>query len=270
MTKKRYALALVGLIGLAFLLHLRYGLFAKKILPSICTPTAPPDLSSGLFSLLLNGLLPEGASGSFGTERDAQGREFGTVLYRDRAYKATLRRSGSGACFDFTPPLPLRPDRPSIREDIARLPDAVAQFLFDRWAATLVLAAIVIWVAWLAKRNRQMAFQEADCSSGPLVAESLPELSQELERLLLSEGETALAAQVPDLRIVDRCRCGDDFCSTFYVQPKPEGAYGPDHRCVPLEPKEGDLVLDVVGEKIAAVQVLYRDEVRQAVERIIP
>jgi hypothetical protein len=103
----------------------------------------------------------------------------------------------------------------------------------------------------------------------PLLVEVLPVFADELRNLLIDQGERELAAQVSTLRIVGRCRCGDDFCGTFYVRPKPKGAYGPDHRCVPLEPKQGDLVLDVVGEKIAAVEVLYRDEIRDAVEKIV-
>lgn len=96
----------------------------------------------------------------------------------------------------------------------------------------------------------------------PLV-DLFPELSTELQQLLSELGESELAAQVPSLTVIERCRCGDDFCGTFYVLPKPRGAYGPDHRNIALEPKEGMLILDVVGQKIATVEVLYRDEIRR-------
>jgi hypothetical protein len=49
----------------------------------------------------------------------------------------------------------------------------------------------------------------------------------------------------------------------FYVLPKPARAYGPGLRIVSLEPARGFLILDVVNDKIAAVEVLYRDEIRQ-------
>lgn len=52
----------------------------------------------------------------------------------------------------------------------------------------------------------------------------LPALAIELEQLLKNQGEAELAAQVVQLTIVDRCRCGDDFCSSFYTLPKPEDA----------------------------------------------
>jgi hypothetical protein len=94
------------------------------------------------------------------------------------------------------------------------------------------------------------------------LVDMFPALSTELQQLLSKQGEASLAAQVPRLAVIDRCRCGDDFCGTFYVQPKPKGAYGRGHRNVALEPREGMLILDVVDDKIAAVEVLYRDEIR--------
>jgi hypothetical protein len=93
-------------------------------------------------------------------------------------------------------------------------------------------------------------------------------LVQELEELLLKEGEPELAAQVPALRILDRCRCGDDFCGTFYVRPEPKGSYGPNHRNVSLSPKEGMLILDIVDGRIACVEALYRDEIRKAIQAV--
>ena len=44
-----------------------------------------------------------------------------------------------------------------------------------------------------------------------LLAEIVPSFADELEQLLKKEGEVKLAAQVPQLSIVDRCRCGNDF-----------------------------------------------------------
>jgi hypothetical protein len=39
--------------------------------------------------------------------------------------------------------------------------------------------------------------------------EILPSLALELEQLFKKQGEPELAAQVPQLAVVDRCRCGD-------------------------------------------------------------
>jgi hypothetical protein len=104
----------------------------------------------------------------------------------------------------------------------------------------------------------------------PLLSATFPKLSRELQQLLASAGEFALAAQVPELEILDRCRCGDDFCATFYTQPKPVGPYGPGLRNIALQPKEGMLILDVVDGVIAQVELLYRDEVRHKLLTVFP
>jgi hypothetical protein len=103
-----------------------------------------------------------------------------------------------------------------------------------------------------------------------LLADTLPTLARELEDLLKQQREFALASQVPQLAIIDRCRCGDDFCSSFYTQPKPEGRYGPSHRCMDLDAAEGMLILDVVAGKIAHVEVLNRNDIRQKLLAAIP
>ena len=103
-----------------------------------------------------------------------------------------------------------------------------------------------------------------------LLTEIFPPLARELEQLLKNQGEVELAAQVSQLAIVDRCRCGDDFCSSFYTQPKPEGTYGPDHRCIDLDAAEGMLLLDVVKGKIAHVEVLNRNDIRRKLLAVLP
>lgn len=104
----------------------------------------------------------------------------------------------------------------------------------------------------------------------PLLTNILPEFASELRQLLIENGETALAEQVPGLMILDRCRCGDDFCATFYTQPKPECRYGPSHRNVVLTLDEGMLVLDVVDEEIACVEVLERPDMRKKLLSAVP
>jgi hypothetical protein len=103
-----------------------------------------------------------------------------------------------------------------------------------------------------------------------LLSQILPALAQELEGLLLSANEPALAAQIRALIIVDRCRCGDDFCATLYTEPRPQGPYGPNHRNIDLSPNEGMIILDVIGLKIACVEILYRNEIRKALHALFP
>jgi hypothetical protein len=95
-----------------------------------------------------------------------------------------------------------------------------------------------------------------------LLIEILPELARELEDLLKEQNELVLASQVSALVIVDRCRCGDGFCSSIYMQPKPEGRYGPDHRSFDLDAEKGMIILDVVSGLNAQVEILNRDDVR--------
>lgn len=81
---------------------------------------------------------------------------------------------------------------------------------------------------------------------------------------------SASSARVPGPVILDRCWCGNDFCATVDTQPKPEGRYDPGHRNVALTPQEGMLILDVVGDKIACVEVLYRDDKRKKLSTVFP
>jgi hypothetical protein len=99
---------------------------------------------------------------------------------------------------------------------------------------------------------------------------TLPEFATELRQLLAEQGESELAAQVPRLMIFDRCRSGDDFCATFYTQPRPKDGFGPGYRNVRLMPEEGMLILDVVAGEIACVEVLDREDVRRKLQAALP
>jgi hypothetical protein len=99
-----------------------------------------------------------------------------------------------------------------------------------------------------------------------LLVDALPELAHELDALLTEKGETGLAAQIPELRIVDRCRCGKDFCATFYTQPNPESVYD----CIQLAPEQGMLIVDYVEDKIVSIEPIFRDDIRQQLHAIMP
>ena len=103
-----------------------------------------------------------------------------------------------------------------------------------------------------------------------LLVEAVPQLAKELSNGLEALGETDLAQQVAGLKIVDRCHCGDDFCATIYTAPTPKGAYGAGHENVRLNVAEGEIILDVVDRKIMCVEVLYRDDLRQALLALWP
>ena len=98
----------------------------------------------------------------------------------------------------------------------------------------------------------------------------VPSLAAELATLLVEAEEPELAAQIRGLGIVDRCRCGDDFCGSLNTQPKPNGSYSPDHRTLALTPDKGMVIIDVVASRIMFVEVLYRDAIRKAVNAAVP
>lgn len=104
----------------------------------------------------------------------------------------------------------------------------------------------------------------------PLLQDSLPDLADELTSLLRKMNERNLLEQVPLLRLVDWCRCGDDFCATLYTAPKPKGAYGPNHESISLNPSSGHLVLDLVDRKIVCIEILFREDLRGRVLQLFP
>jgi hypothetical protein len=103
-----------------------------------------------------------------------------------------------------------------------------------------------------------------------LLIEILPVLADELEQLLEKAEESDLAAQVSQLKVVERCRCGDDCCASFYTQLFPEGRYGPGSRTVELKAPEGMLILDILDGTIVHVDVLNRKDFRQKLLAALP
>jgi hypothetical protein len=107
-------------------------------------------------------------------------------------------------------------------------------------------------------------------NSFPRIKDVTPELVTELQRLLRRAGESAVAEQVAHLVMVDRCRCGDSFCASFYTAPRPVGRFGPGHRTIPLLSENGILNVDVIGSTIVHVEVLRRDELRCKICAAVP
>ena len=97
----------------------------------------------------------------------------------------------------------------------------------------------------------------------PKLSALLPELAEELRAGL--DDHPALAAQIGELEIFGRCECGDSFCSTLYTAPQPNGPYGPGLKNVVVDMK-GMVILDVVDGEIRCVEVLFRGDVRAALE----
>jgi len=102
-----------------------------------------------------------------------------------------------------------------------------------------------------------------------LLVDELPGLAQELATLLEQKSETDLIPQLSRLPIIDRCRCGDDFCATIYTTTKLDREYGI-RRCISLEPQSGYLILDLRDQRIVCIEVLFRNEIREKLLRLLP
>ena len=103
-----------------------------------------------------------------------------------------------------------------------------------------------------------------------ILRDVLPELASELKNLFRESESPHLAQQVDDLQILDRCRCGDSFCATIYTLPKPKEAWGKGHYTILLDAETGMIIVDVLDDKIAEVEILYRDEIREKVLKLLP
>ena len=107
--------------------------------------------------------------------------------------------------------------------------------------------------------------------AAPLLTEALPQFAAELEKALHRDGVPSLAGQVGGLQLVDRCRCRDEFCATFYTVAKPRGPWRDlgKHENLEVSAESGMIILDLVDGHIAAVEVLYRDDVRDALHKVL-
>src|SRR3989442_916253 len=98
----------------------------------------------------------------------------------------------------------------------------------------------------------------------------MPELASEVRELAERSGDPGLAEQVSSLRIVDRCRCGDQFCATVYTEQPPHEGWGPRHRNVDLDAEAGCMILDLVDGRIVSVEILNRDDIRSRLLQVVP
>ena len=106
--------------------------------------------------------------------------------------------------------------------------------------------------------------------NAPLLIDAIPELGGELKSLLAKSEFSDVASQVDELRIIDRCQCGEDSCATLYTVTRPDGAWGAGHENVLLDAESGLLVLDLVNRKIVGVEVLNRKEIKKKLDKILP
>jgi hypothetical protein len=102
------------------------------------------------------------------------------------------------------------------------------------------------------------------------LADVLPDFAAELIRLLNAAGREDLAGQVTELPLLDRCRCSEPFCATLYAIPRPVGSWGEGFENLEIESPNGQIILDIVHGRIAAIEALDRPVLREALIRSLP
>ena len=103
-----------------------------------------------------------------------------------------------------------------------------------------------------------------------LLGEALPEFARELERLLQDDGRPELAAQIADLPVLDRCRCGQSYCALFDTAPGGTRAGKGPPETVKFETRPGTLILDVREGRIRCIEALDRADVRDRLRALLP
>lgn len=101
--------------------------------------------------------------------------------------------------------------------------------------------------------------------AAPYLEDVDPELSEELQQLLAAQGHAALAHAALDLRLIEPCQCNDPTCASFYTLSRFQAAWlwnrGGQTLTLRTEPT---LSVDVIGDRIVAVEVLQRPKLRNA------
>ena len=104
------------------------------------------------------------------------------------------------------------------------------------------------------------------------LSRALPEFAAETRRILVRCDEAALADQVDELWIYDRCRCGMKECATVYTaDTAAEMLQGPGYRGVGGGFTDtGFVLIDVSNERIVSIETLFYPEFVKALRELLP
>jgi hypothetical protein len=101
------------------------------------------------------------------------------------------------------------------------------------------------------------------------LSRALPEFAAETRRMLVRCDEAALADQVDELWIYDRCRCGMEDCATVYTAA--ETLQRPGYRGVGGGFTDtGYVLIDVSNECIVCIETLFYPEFVRALTELLP
>jgi hypothetical protein len=100
------------------------------------------------------------------------------------------------------------------------------------------------------------------------LADVMPNLANELKDALFDMGEYKLARSIDKLPVVERCRCGNDDCGTFYTMEKEKWK---DKHLRHLVPGCDDIYeVDVYDGTIVCIEILDRDDVSETLRKLLP
>jgi len=87
---------------------------------------------------------------------------------------------------------------------------------------------------------------------------------------LIKCGEAALANQVDDLWIFDRCRCGMEECATVYTRADDEQRAPYRGTGGHLSDAKGYVLIDVSNERIVCIEMLGYPEFVKTLTELLP
>jgi len=97
---------------------------------------------------LLDPKLPKGANLSVEFSSDRL-----VVMYRERRSEVVRRKQGTGACFDFNPPIQFTDEDPKRAKSPGALNHRFAVLLSDYWYVVVILTALLLWLFKIPSRR---------------------------------------------------------------------------------------------------------------------
>ena len=97
----------------------------------------------------------------------------------------------------------------------------------------------------------------------------LPDFVHELKYLLLRESMPDLACQIVYMQVdVDRCISSDDYFIMLCTGLQPLLGWGTGQTTIVLTPKKGNILLNVIGNDIIAIEVFFRNDIQEKFQQL--
>jgi hypothetical protein len=100
----------------------------------------------------------------------------------------------------------------------------------------------------------------------PTLTDVAPAFAADLERELRAQGDAELAEQIPGLRVLSFCGCGDTECASFTTREPSNRSPDRQVETMTVDALDGMVNIDSLDGRIMYVEVLYRPDLRAALE----